>query len=263
MAHQLALAAAMNRRRRPPAGAGPSTQADAPARARIDAIDALRGVALCLMVVYHFAFDLRAFGVTNSDFEHDSFWLAFRALIVSSFMALVGVSLVLAARAHATALHFWKRLAVIASCALLVTLASWIAFRPTFIYFGILHAIAIASVLAAPLVRRPRAALFIGVVVVVAGFAWSNSLFDPRPLSWIGFVTTKPPTEDYVPLAPWAGVVALGIAAGDWLVRSNFRGLSPLGAAPAWLRWLGRHSLLVYMIHQPILLGALWVVLRR
>ena len=68
-------------------------------------------------------------------------------------------------------------------------------------------------------------------------------------------MTEKPATEDYVPLAPWAGFVAMGIAAGHWLVRSGFRAIGPLAAAPAWLRWLGRHSLFVYMVHQPILLG--------
>jgi uncharacterized membrane protein len=76
-------------------------------------------------------------------------------------------------------------------------------------------------------------------------------------------VTTKPATEDYVPLAPWAGVVAMGIAAGDWLTRHPLPALAPLGRAPRWLQWLGRHSLLVYMIHQPLLLAALWVVVRR
>ena len=236
---------------------------DAPASTRIDAIDALRGGALCLMIVYHFAFDLRFYGVTNSDFEHDLFWLSFRALIVTSFMALVGMSLVLADQARSTRLHFWRRIAIIAGCACLVSIASYLTFRRTFIYFGILHAIAVASVLVSPLVRRPRAAIAIGVAVVAAGVFWSDPAFNARWLSWIGFVTEKPPTEDYVPLAPWAGVVALGVAAGNWLARDGFRALAPAGRAPAWLRWMGRHSLLVYMSHQPLLLGGLWLVVRH
>jgi uncharacterized membrane protein len=215
------------------------------------------------MIVYHFAYDLRAFGVTSSDFSHDPFWLSFRAAIVTSFMTLVGVSLVLAEHAHASRRHFWRRIAVIAACALVVSLASAVAFRQTFIYFGILHAIAVSSVVVAPLVRKPRAALAVGIAVVVAGLVWSNPWFDSRPLSWIGFVTTKPATEDFVPLAPWAGVVAIGIAIGDWLTRHPLHALAPLGRAPNWLQWLGRHSLLVYLIHQPLLLAALWVVVRR
>jgi uncharacterized membrane protein len=276
----MAAAVAMSRRRRrvslsasadaiAPARSPPSTTApyrpSAPTRTgpRIDAIDTLRGSAICLMVVYHFAYDLRAYGVTRSDFGHDPFWLALRAFIVTSFMALVGVSLVLAERAHATRRHFWRRIAVITACALVVSLASSIAFPQTFIYFGILHAIAVSSVLVAPLVRRPRAALAIGLAVAAAGLVWSNPWFDPRPLSWIGFVATKPPTEDYVPLAPWAGVVAIGIAVGHWLARHPLHALARLGRAPRWLQWLGRHSLLVYMIHQPLLLAVLWLVVRR
>jgi len=231
--------------------------------ARISGVDALRGAALCLMFVYHFSFDLRFYRVITSDFEHDAFWLGFRAVIVASFMTLVGISLVLSDRAGATAGHFWKRIAVIAACAVAASAGSYVLFPRTFIFFGILHCIAVASVLAWPLVRRPRLALGIGIAVIVAGLAYSNPLFDTRALAWVGFTTYKPPTEDFVPLFPWAGVVLLGIAAGHGLVRMAFRPVEPLANAPRWLRFIGRHSLVVYMVHQPILLGLLWIVAGR
>jgi len=213
------------------------------------------------MIVYHFAFDLRFFGITASDFEHDPLWLGFRAVIVSLFMGLVGVSLVLADRAGASPEHFWRRIALIAACALAVSAGSWIAFPRSFIYFGILHCIAVASVLAWPLVRRPMISFVVGSAVIVAGLALSHPAFDVTALSAVGFVTHKPFTEDYVPLAPWAGIVFVGIALGELLARQSFKIVVPLANAPAVLRWLGRHSLAVYMIHQPILLGALWVAL--
>ena len=241
--------------------AAPADAQSTPA-GRFDAIDALRGFALCLMIVYHFAFDLRFYGVTVSDFEHDTFWLGFRAIIVSLFMGLVGVSLVLADRAGASAAHFWRRVAVIAACALAVTAASLIAFPRSFIYFGILHCIAIASVLAWPFVRWPAAAFAVGSAIIVAGLTLSNPAFDNPVLSAVGFVTHKPLTEDYVPLAPWAGVVFIGIGLGKLAARQSFRILAPLTQAPPLLFWLGRHSLAVYMVHQPILLGVLWLVLR-
>jgi len=227
---------------------------------RVAGVDAIRGFALCLMFVYHFAFDLRLYGVIAASFENDPFWLGFRALIVSMFMALVGVSLVLADRAGATPSHFWRRVAVIGACALAVTAASWLAFPRSFIYFGILHCIAVASVLAWPFVRRPRTAFVIGCAVVVAGLALSHPMFDTRPLSVFGFVAHKPITEDYVPLAPWGGVVFIGVALGNLLAVHSFGAAAPLAAAPVWLRWLGRHSLAVYMVHQPILLGVLWLI---
>jgi uncharacterized membrane protein len=257
----------MSRKRRAapsPAPAAPATERprESPA-VRLGGIDALRGGALCLMFVYHFAFDLRFYRVLAADFEHDPFWLGFRAVIVASFMALAGVSLVLADRAGATAAHFWRRIGVIAACAIAASAASWIVFPRTFIYFGILHAIAVASVLAAPFVRRPLVALLVGGAIIAAGIGWTHPAFDARPLSWVGFVTAKPATEDYVPLAPWAGFVLIGIALGHALARDAFRALSPVAAAPAWLRWLGRHSLAVYMVHQPLFLGALWLAFGR
>ena len=75
-------------------------------------------------------------------------------------------------------------------------------------------------------------------------------------------MTAKPVTEDYVPLFPWTGVLLIGIAAGHWLMRERFGPLAPLGRVPAALRWLGRHSLVVYLVHQPLLIGLLWLALR-
>ena len=252
MSRQRTRAAAADRVAAPPADTG-----------RLPGIDALRGAAVCMMIVYHFAFDLRYFRVTASDFERDPFWLGFRALIVTSFMTLVGASLVLADRAGVTTRRHARRVAAIAACALAVSAGSYLMFPSSFIYFGILHCIAVASLLAWPLRRRPRTALVAGLVVIGAGLALSAPAFDARALSWLGFTTTKPRTEDYVPLAPWAGFILLGIALGPALAGVRFRALRPLRGAPRWLRWLGRHSLAVYMVHQPLLLGTLWLVVRR
>ena len=264
---------------RPPAGA--STRGAVPTQLphsaiigqRSAGIDALRGGALCLMFVYHFAFDLRFYRVIAADFEHDLFWLGLRALIVSTFMALVGISLVLADRAGAATTHFYRRIVVIGACALAVSVASWLLFPHSFIYFGILHCIAITSLVAWPLVRRPRTAIVAGCVIVMAGLVLSHPIFDARAFSWIGFATAKPVTEDYVPLAPWMGVALLGIGIGNALMNGIIRMPASLSTAslrditpslgkitpPHWLQWLGRHSLAVYMIHQPLLLGALWL----
>ncbi len=216
-----------------------------------------------MMFVYHFAFDLRFYRVIAADFENDPFWLGFRALIVASFMTLVGVSLVLAADAGASRAHFWRRVAVVAACALAASIGSWLVFPQTYIYFGILHAITVASIVAAPFVRRPGIALAIGAAVIVAGVTLTHPAFDSRALSWIGFVTRKPATEDYVPLAPWAGFVFIGIALARALAVAHWRPVAPFARAPRALQWLGRHSLLVYMAHQPLFFGILWVLFGR
>jgi uncharacterized membrane protein len=228
---------------------------------RIRAIDALRGAAICMMIVYHAAFDLNWFHIISADFNHDRFWLSFRDLIVSSFLLLVGVSLALASRAGISPKRFWRRIALVGACAMLVTVGSYVTFPKTFITFGILHCIVVSSILGWPLVRFPRAALIVGIVVIVVGVAIGLPLFDLPWLNWVGLMTHKPATEDYVPLLPWFGVVLVGVSIGCWLLQRHMHDLRQISrASPKWLTWLGRHSLLVYMIHQPILVGLLRVL---
>ncbi|HEY3177392.1 MAG TPA: heparan-alpha-glucosaminide N-acetyltransferase [Casimicrobiaceae bacterium] len=230
---------------------------------RVPSIDAIRAIAVLAMIAYHFCFDLRYFGVINADFEHDRFWLGARTVILSSFLLLVGVSLVLADATPASRARFWRHAVMIAACAVLVSAASYALFPRTFIWFGVLHAIALTLVLARPLVRYPRVALVAGLIVIGAGLAFSHPAFDQFALGWIGFMTAKPYTEDYVPLFPWAGAVFCGVAVGHALVRNRFAVLASFAQPPHWLAWLGRHTLAVYMLHQPILLGVLWALLVR
>jgi uncharacterized membrane protein len=232
------------------------------AATRVPALDALRGLAILAMVAYHFCFDLSYFRVAHWDFYYDPLWLNARTLILSSFLLIAGVSLVLADRGKASPARFWRHVAIIGACAVAVSVASYAVFPASWIWFGVLHAIAVSLVLARPLIRRPVLALVLGVLVIAAGNLFAHPSFDSRALGWLGFMTAKPRTEDYVPLFPWAGVMFAGIAAGQALLRVDFRPVAHAARFPGWVAWLGRHSLVVYMIHQPMLLGVLFVATR-
>jgi len=226
---------------------------------RLGGLDAVRGLAVVAMVAYHFAFDLAYFRVTTQNFYRDPFWLHSRTAILSSFLLIAGISLVLAQNTPQGRARFRVHVARVAACAVAVTAGSYLVFPRSFIWFGVLHAIALSLVMIRPLAGRPWLALGVGIAVVIAGNAITSPAFDSRALGWIGFVTAKPITEDYVPVFPWTGVMLIGIAAGHVLLRHGFAGVAPLARLPAMLRWLGRHSLAVYMLHQPLLFGALWI----
>ncbi len=248
--------------RQEPATATPPSSASDAFR-RVPALDALRGAAIVAMVAYHFSFDLTFFRVARWDFYHDPSWLAARTMILSSFLLIAGASLALACRNHAAPNRFWRHVGIIGACALAVSVSSYAQFPDSWIWFGVLHAIAASLVLARPLAGRPVLALVVGALVVAAGNLFAHPAFDNRALGWIGFMTAKPRTEDYVPLFPWFGVLMLGVAAGHALIRTDFRPIAFAEKLPTWFRWLGRHSLAVYMIHQPLLIGILFLLVGR
>ncbi len=228
---------------------------------RYPLIDALRGVAIMLMVIYHFCYDLVFLRLVYFDFSHHPFWLGFRYSIVSLFVALVGFSLVLATRQGIQYRPFALRLAWLCVCAALVTAASLYLFPQRFIFFGILHFIALASVLGLAFVRFQRLNLIVGSLLIVVGIFGQHPLFDQLPWQLFGMMTHKPATEDYVPLLPWFGVVLLGMYAAHWTLAKN--GLSAQ-SLPPWAQILslaGRHSLWIYMLHQPLMLGAMSALL--
>jgi uncharacterized membrane protein len=234
--------------------------ASAARQARIEPVDALRGLAICLMIVYHFCFDLNHFGFLHQDFNYDPFWLSFRGIIVTLFLFTVGISLQLARESESAGQRFLVRLAKVSVCALLVSLGSYLMFPSSFIYFGILHFIAVASVLAWPLRRAGTLNLAIAAAALVVGNWVALAWFDAPSLQWIGLMTRKPLTEDYVPLLPWFGVVALGLFAGDRLLEARAAARERMRWEASPLAWMGRRSLLIYMIHQPILIGLVWLL---
>jgi uncharacterized membrane protein len=233
---------------------------------RLALVDALRGFAVAQMIVYHFIYDLNYFGWVKLRMLSDQPWVGWRAAIVSQFLLLVGVGLVLRTSFKPGLADFWRRWAQVAGAALLVTLGSAAVFGPRFIWFGILHFIAVALLLVRPLVRFGIWNLPLGVAAIAFGLLYANPMFNDAPASLIGLVTIKPRTEDYVPLFPWLGVVLIGAGLGAlwqrrrWAITAGARRWNE--RPPRLLLLLGTWALTVYLVHQPILLGLLWLLRR-
>lgn len=236
---------------------------------RYDAIDALRGAAIVWMTVYHFCFDLNHFGWIQQDFYRDPVWTGQRTAIVSLFLFCAGLGQAVAVAQGQSWPRFWRRWAQVAGCALLVTAGSYWMYPQSFIYFGVLHGIAVMLVVAR-LTAGWGAWLWLAGALAIGAHhaAWQAHAAGMLPqvlntpaLNWLGLVGHKPRTEDYVPLLPWLGVMWWGLAAGRWLLAHRPAWVqTPMPAAAGPLSWMGRWSLSWYMLHQPVMIGALMAV---
>jgi len=239
---------------------------------RFDNLDALRGLAMVWMTLFHFSFDLNHFGFIQQDFYRNPVWTWQRTLIVSLFLFCAGLGQAVAVTQGQSWPRFWRRWAQIAACAVGVTLGSWWMYPQTFIYFGVLHGLALMLVVVRLTAHWGRWLWLLGALAIASKFIasyalsiWASGQFvaqmNAPALNWLGWITHKPVTEDYVPLFPWLGVMWWGVAAGSWLLCSRpvvlQRALAP---ALQPLAVLGRWSLSYYMLHQPVLLGLLTAV---
>lgn len=232
----------------------------ADARPRLPIVDVARGVAIAGMVVYHTAFDLYANRLIATDVIDAPGWKMLARTVAGSFLLLVGVGLVLAARGGMNWRRYGRRLAFIVAGALMVTAATWWFDPGTFVFFGILHLIAVASVLALPFLLWAPAWLTAAVAALFLGLPWAYAAdaFDAWPLWWVGLGTEPPVTVDYVPLFPWFGVVLAGLLLGRWVVarQAVLARWQPRNGLARLAALAGRWSLVIYLVHQPLIVGA-------
>ncbi|MBO0905082.1 DUF1624 domain-containing protein [Jiella sp. MQZ13P-4] len=213
------------------------------------------------MAIFHFTWDLEHFSYVEEGLTGHGGWRIFARCIASSFLFLVGFSLVLAHGRTIRWRKFLLRLGQIVAGALAVTVATLFATPNSFVFFGILHHIALASLLGLAFLRLPAfVTAACGILVVAAPSFVSLPGFDSRWLAWIGWFSDKMPlSNDLVPIFPFFGAVLIGIAAGriatgrDLVaamreLNPRLRRLAPLGVA-------GRHALIIYLLHQPLLFG--------
>jgi uncharacterized membrane protein len=252
--------------------------------ARFDSLDALRGFALVWMAIFHFCFDLSNYHLLDANFYSDPLWTTQRTCILSLFLLCAGAGQAVATYQGQSWARFGRRWLQIAGCALLVSVGSWFMFPGSYIYFGVLHGMALMLLIARVSAPLRRWLWPLGLLAVCLPMWLAHPFFDTRATNWVGLVTHKPITEDYVPLLPWIGVMFWGMAAMQWILSRSPADLSgaPTGKrakrAPsgdndgrkpiilrvyAGLAWLGRWSLTFYMVHQPVMIGGLlaWMTL--
>ena len=224
-------------------------------------LDLARGLAVIAMILFHGTWDASHFGYAPPNLPWTPAMRFFGHAIACAFLFIAGVSLTLA---NADDIHWpqaLRRLARVGAAALLVTLGTWLVFPGAYVFFGILHCIFVASLVGLAFVRAPWPLTLAAALLCLAAPEFLTSeTFNARGLIWLGLGTRETLTQDWRPFFPWAGALLLGVA-----LASLFLGESaPPKAAGEGLRadplplgegvvFLGRHSLSIYLLHQPLL----------
>lgn len=228
---------------------------------RIVIVDLARSAALLGMIVFHFVTDLELFELIEPGTTLQGGWYVMARVVAGSFLFLVGISLVLAHGRGIRWRPFWRQIALIAGAALIISVVTYVAMPDSFVYFGILHVIVVAKLAGLLVVTRPAwlaalAAAFVLGVWVRFGLTLP---LDPW-LGWTGLAARPRPALDLIPIFPWLAPMFLGIVVAKLVDMRALPG--PRTRFARALAWPGQHSLAVYLLHQPVLIGLLWLGLQ-
>ena len=225
---------------------------------RLIGLDVFKGWAIVFMMVFHITFDLNYFHFISVAVHKEIFWVNFRYLIVAMFLVSVGISLTLVHSPKILWSKMFKRTRILGAVSLVITVATYFVFPHSWVYFGIIHFILLASWLGLPFLPYPRLTLGTAIVILIGSAkGWLHT-------QWL-FALLKTPlhlpptyTEDVLHPFPWFAAVLIGIAMTQhgwsytffkhtfWTSKNKFNTL---------LSFLGRHALLVYLIHLPLFFG--------
>ena len=233
---------------------------------RIWQIDAFRGISIVMMILFHTIYDISYFG-NSGESLYPKFWWYFARVTASFFLIIVGISLTLSYNRVKDTLSIWeirKKFIVrglkIFVLGLIITLFTGVFLDKGMIVFGVLHCIGISIIVASPVITYRYLNLLTAIICIISGLYLSMFSFEFNELLWLGFRPRNLYSFDYVPLLPWFGLVALGLYIGNTVSFPTIeerlkkkKGYVIPRAATA-LCFLGRHSLVIYFVHQPLLI---------
>ena len=229
---------------------------------RIWELDALRGLCILGMVAVHLLFDLTGLYGTVS-FSYPGWLLFLMDWGGVAFFLISGICATLGSRCV-------KRGLLVAGCGLLISLVTFVMYRmgmadrAILIYFGVLHCLGVCMILWAIFRKLSNWGLaLVGAVLVALGLWVRTITVETRWLVWLGLLYPGFATSDYFPLLPFLGFFLLGGLLGRLLYGKKESLLPQVNAQNPLLRglqWIGRHSLPIYLLHQPILTGILFLI---
>lgn len=232
-------------------------------------IDTVRGIAVILMIISNYAFALSFLNIYTVG-GGQLFWLFFPRLIAGIFIFLVGVSLTISYSRvkHKTKRELYKKYFFrglkIFGYGLIITLVTWLYLKEGFVVFGILHFIGISIILSYLFLPHRLFNFLLGIALILTGFFLYSLRFNFPWLLWLGFIPINFSSIDYFPILPWFGITLIGIAFGNLFYPNGIRRFRIFDRSKSLFikpfSFLGRNSLLIYLIHQLVLIAVLYIL---
>ncbi len=223
-------------------------------------LDLWRGVAVVFMIVFHFFFILDFYGVVKNEMR-SGFFEIFGDFVRISFLLIVGISMAISFQRVFTEtgsrwlaiLRQWKRAFIVAVCALIVSFVTFFAVPDVYVRFGILHLIAVSIFVLAFFAGSKWLSFVFAVFSFIFGYVLKDCSSVILPVCGNGAVAL-----DYFPIFPWIGFSALGIFIGRIFYVEKAGGFRIFDSRNFIFRAIfamGRYSLLIYMVHIPVIIG--------
>lgn len=225
-------------------------------------LDAVRGLAVFLMLVFHLSFDLSHFSSLTINLPH-WFWEWMPEVIIFLFLIVLGVSswVKYSTPSQPSPQFFYKRGLKLCLIAAGISFATFLYDRQLTVYFGALHCIGVSVLLCPFFLKHRKYNLIVSAGILSLGFFLFQYRFSFSFLLWLGFWPSAGAGGDYFPLIPYFGYVLLGIFLGEKLYPIRQEPLFSLSKSTArflplrFFGFLGTFSLPIYLIHQPLFIG--------
>ena len=235
-----------------------AAETERPAKNRIWELDFFRGVCILGVVIIHVVLDLLIFGVAS--FTTPPVFNFIQQYGGILFIILSGICVTLG---H----HPIRRGLIVFGCALVISVVTYIIFQNTYdmIWFGILHLLGCCMLLYPLLKRIPTAVLpALGAVAIALGIWFARINVTVPFLFPLGLTTATFGSSDWFPLFPHLGFFMFGIFIGRTLYKKQqtlFPNVNTQNPVIRFFSFCGRHSLWIYLGHQPISLGIMQLIL--
>lgn len=227
-------------------------------------LDALRGIAIILMVLFHLLWDLNYFGLMHLSLYEGALG-AMQKITAGLFLFVSGIVLAINHKKHEKnfAAYALKRAAIIFGAGMVLTIATFFLFPEQIIYFGILHLIGLSAIISFPIIKWKKSNILLGLFVVSLPFFFNLQNLEIPFLSWIGLAYPSP-ALDFFPVIPWFGAVLLGIGTGNIFYNKPelWERTMPKSINAKFVSLLGRNSLLIYFLHQPVFFLIIYMALQ-